>query len=366
MKIVVLGTRGIPAIPGGIETHCEELYPRLVARYACEVTVITRTPYVKEKKSFFKGVKLFNLWSPRYKNFETIIHSIIGLGMARLLSPDILHIHAIGPALVTPLARLLGLKVVVTHHGPDYDRQKWGFIAKAMLRLGERLGCRFANRIIVISETIKILVKQRHERSDAVLIPNGVNTPPPLTSTDYLETMGLEQKKYIVAVGRFVEEKGLHDLIAAYAGLQDKPIPLVIVGDANHETIYSRELKEAALKNGVVMTGYLKGEKLVQIFSMARLFVTPSYHEGLSITLLEALSYGLDVLVSNIPANREVGLDENNYFAAGDVVGLRLALQKKIEHKKLPDYSKILEKYNWDRISSQTWNLYQEVVGHHN
>ncbi len=364
MKIVVLGTRGIPAIPGGIETHCEQLYPRLVAKYACEVTVITRTPYVKEKKNYYKGVKLFNLWSPKHKNFETIIHSIIGVGMARLLAPDILHIHAIGPALVTPLARLLGMEVVITHHGPDYDRQKWGFFAKTMLRLGEKLGCRFAKRIIVISETIKILVKQRHERSDAVLIHNGVNTPQPLSTTDYLESMGLEQRNYIIAVGRFVEEKGLHDLIDAYAGLQDKSIPLVIVGDANYETIYSHDLKQAALRNGVVMTGYLKGEKLTQIFSLARLFVTPSYHEGLSITLLEALSYGLNVLVSNIPANREIGLDEDNYFVVGDVVGLRVALQKKMGHEQLPDYSKLLEKYNWDRISLQTWNLYQEVAGH--
>ena len=89
------------------------------------------------------------------ESLEAITHSLLGVFKARGFRPDLLHIHAIGPSLVTPLARLLGMKVVVTNHGPDYERQKWGRLASAVLRLGERLGTAYANKVIAISENIR-------------------------------------------------------------------------------------------------------------------------------------------------------------------------------------------------------------------
>ena len=77
-----------------------------------------------------------------------------------------MHIHAIGPALLVPFARMLGMKVVFTHHGPDYDRDKWGFAAKTMLKLGERMGTMFANEVIVISEVINRLLVKKYNRRD--------------------------------------------------------------------------------------------------------------------------------------------------------------------------------------------------------
>ena len=125
MKIVVLGTRGIPDIPGGVETHCQALYPRLVER-GCEVVLITRKPYVSDlSQTEYRGVRLKHLYAPKKKSFEAIVHTFLGVCYARWKSADILHIHAVGPSLMVPFARLLGLTVVMTNHGPDYDRQKW-------------------------------------------------------------------------------------------------------------------------------------------------------------------------------------------------------------------------------------------------
>ncbi|MCB0464464.1 MAG: glycosyltransferase family 4 protein [Aequorivita sp.] len=362
MKIIVLGTRGIPDILGGVETHCQELYPR-IATQGHDITVITRTPYVENKKRLsYKGVKLKHIYAPKKKSLEAIIHTFLGILYAGYKRPDVLHIHAVGPMILTPLARLLGLKVVVTNHGPDYDRQKWGKLAKTMLKTGERLGTKFANKVIVISNVINSIIKNRYGREDAFLIYNGVNFPTPSKDDDYLKSLGLEKKQYLIAVGRFVEEKGFHDLIEAYTETE-LPWKLVLVGDADHETNYSKELKEKAKRSNVILTGFIKGEQLNEIFTHARLFVMPSYHEGLPIALLEAMSYNLDVLVSNIPANLEVDLESPCYFDVGNLNDLRSKLNSK-NHANITsiDYSRKLKSdYNWDTIAGKVVTVYNDV-----
>ena len=362
MKIIVLGTRGIPNILGGVETHCEQLYPRLV-EMGNDITVITRSPYVVDKSILeYKGVKLKHVFSPRLKSIEAIVHTFLGVLYAAFKRPDVLHIHAIGPMIMTPIARLLGLKVVVTNHGPDYDRQKWGTLAKFILKTGEYLGTKFSNEVIVISEVINSILKDKYNRNDAHLIHNGVNIPRLSTSDNYIKSLGLEKGNYIIGVGRFVEEKGFHDLIEAYSKIKTN-VKLVLVGDADHETEYSKKLKEHAKNQNVILTGFIKGENLNQIFTYAKLFVMPSYHEGLPIALLEAMSYNLDVLVSDIPANIEVGLDEENYFKVSDIKALAKRLEYKLIENNLStvDYHNVLfEEYNWDKISISTLRVYRD------
>src|ERR1700683_1486228 len=125
---MVLGIRGIPNVQGGVETHAEQLYQRLVA-LGCDVEVLVRAPFVSRNHRFFGAIRLRRLWSPTRSGIEAFFHSIIGVLYAGLVRPDILHIHAIGPAIVLPIARLLGLKVVVTHHGLEDQREKWGRFA---------------------------------------------------------------------------------------------------------------------------------------------------------------------------------------------------------------------------------------------
>ncbi len=357
MKIIVLGTRGIPDIQGGVETHCEELYPRLVS-LGHDITIITRTPYVKNKKiKNYKGVKLKHLYAPRTKTFEAITHTFLGVIYAGFKRPHYLHIHTVGPMLLTPIAKLLGLKVIVTNHGPDYNRQKWGKTAKRIIKLGERLGTKYADKIIVISKVIDSILKNNYDQNDAVLIYNGVTIPAKSENTDYIGALGLTSQEYIIAVGRFVEEKGFLDLVEAYAKINSKT-KLVLVGDADHENNYSRSLKKQAKECGVILTGFLNGEKLNQIYTHAKLFVLPSYHEGLPISLLEAMSYNLDILVSDIPANLEVNLEKDDYFKVGDVQKLTESLKRKLSVKNKRDFSSVInKKYNWDIIANKFSNI---------
>lgn len=364
MKIVVVGTRGIPDIQGGVETHCQELYPRL-AQLGCDITVVTRTPYVPESRrtSAYGDISLKHIYAPKKKSFEAIVHTFLAILYARFSGADIVHIHAIGPALLTPFARLLGLRTVLTHHGPDYDRQKWGAAAKLILRLGESAGARFANKIIVISRVIANILETNYKRKDTDLIYNGVPIPLLDSATDYLDELEITKGKYVIAVGRFVEEKGFHDLIEAWQGMDALPYHLVLVGDADHETAYSQKLKQKAKSAGVILTGFIRGGKLFQIFTHARLFVMPSYHEGLPIALLEAMSYNLPVLVSDIPANLEVPLDNGCFFSVGDTRELGDKIQQKLQNRETPEYGELLKaRYDWGKVAQATYDVYQALL----
>lgn len=362
MKIVVVGTRGIPDIQGGVETHCEELYPRIAAA-GHDVTIIRRTPYVAENNRIteYKGVYLVDVYAPRKKSVEAIVHTFLALCKAKRLKPDIVHIHAIGPAILTPFAKLLGLRVVMTNHGPDYDRQKWGKVAKTILKLGERWGTKYADRVIVISTVIANILKEKYDRADTDLIFNGVNTPVKSDSRSYLQELGIADKPYIVALGRFVKEKGFHDLIDAYLRCEHREeCRLVIAGDSDHPDEYSNSLKERAKAAGVVLTGFIKGEKLNQLMSNAALFAMPSYHEGLPIALLEAMSYNLDVAVSDIPANRLDCLATEDFFHVGNVDDLAALIDAKIVRHATPrTYD--LSPYDWQAIADQTVAVYSSI-----
>ena len=360
MKIVVTGTRGIPAIMGGVETHCEELFPRVVA-LGYDVTVMRRSSYVADSLTEWHGVKLMDIPTPRKKAFEAIVHTVRAVIAARRLGADVVHIHAIGPALVTPLARLLGMKVVFTHHGPDYDRDKWGAAAKMMLRLGEMLGCRFANRVLVISDVIRNLIASKHGRTKGVsLIYNGVPAADKCHFPEYFSELGITEGNYVLGMSRFVPEKNLHHLIEAFSRVKSEGLKLVIAGDSDFPDEYSEGLKRQAREAGVVLTGFVKGQKLHSLLTNARCFVLPSSHEGLPIALLEAMSYGLPVIVSDIPANLEVGLPDKCYFPVGDIDALASRLSVLCEDPLARiDYD--MAKYDWDHIAKEVSDVYRSL-----
>lgn len=359
MKIVVTGTRGIPNIMGGVETHCEELFPRIVSK-GYDVTVIRRENYVQDELSAWKGVRLVNIKSPKKKSFEAIIHTFRAINKAKKLGANILHIHAIGPALLIPYAKLRGMRVVFTHHGPDYDRDKWGKVAKAILKLGEKMGCKYADDVIVISDVIKTLIAKKHGRTKRVhLIYNGVPKPDICHSPTYFGELGIEEGKYVLGMCRFVPEKRLHDLIDAFTSIRDKhnDIKLVLAGDTDFEDDYSKSLKQKAKENGVILTGFVRGEKLHSLLTNALCYSLPSSHEGLPIALLEAMSYGLPVIVSNIPANLEVGLPQECYHQVGAVESLAGKI-KAIIDKPVQRIEYDMSIYNWDTIANQVEKVY--------
>lgn len=391
MKIVVIGTRGFPNVQGGVERYCEQLYPELVEK-GHEVIVLARASYVEEKRYKYKGVEVIALDCPKNKYLETATHSKKAVVYAKKLKPDILHIHGIGPALYAPLARRSGMKVVVTVHSLNYEHDNWGWFAKRMLKKGEARACKYAHKVIAISEDIAESLRKKY-RCKPEVIKNGVSVQEKPEDITTLLKYRVQSNKYILAVGRFVPEKRFQDLIDVFDALRGpwtlegkekgpfkdpEALPegrqekihkeewkLVIAGDADHEDDYSRKLKQSARDTyNVVLTGFLAGEDLEELYANAGLYVLPSSHEGLPISLLEAMSYGVSCIASDIPANRAVPFSEDRYFKPGNIPQLGEKIKHFIDHpiseaEKQSQIEYVRKNYSWEEIAEATIRVYQ-------
>ncbi|WP_036294482.1 glycosyltransferase family 4 protein [Methylosinus sp. PW1] len=369
MKIVALGLRGVPNVMGGVETHCEQLYPRMrIVAPDIRITVIARALYVPEGRATFQGVDIRPI--PAIKNIylEAVTHTFVGLLYARFAErADVVHIHAIGPGLLIPLAKLLGLPVVFTHHGEDYNREKWNGLAKMALRLGEAQAVRFADRMISVSRPV---ARSLMERNPALtnrisMIPNGAAVGQWLeadgsAAADALRRLDLEPGGYVMTVARLVPEKGIHDLVDAASDLPDG-MKLVIVGGAQMKSAYAEKLLARASER-VIFIGELPRDDITPLYANTALFVLASYHEGMPIVALEALSSGARVLLSDIAPNKDLDLSADNYFPVGNVAALRAKLSA-IEDVPRANADVILLKYDWNVIARETVELFRVVVG---
>ncbi len=353
----MLGTRGFPDIQGGVEQHCESLYT-LLAADDCLITVFRRKPYIVKKEKVYDHISFIDLPSTRIPGFETFYHSFLSTVVCIIKRPDIVHIHNIGPGFFVPLLKIFGLKVVMTYHSPNYEHIKWSSLTRHFLKFSEFLSTKFADVIIFVSFYQK---EKLGNKLNFVHINNGVKLPSLTDKDDFIKDLGLTKRKYILSVGRFVEEKGFDLLIRANSKTKHKGFQLVIAGDSDHETSYSFHLKELAKENGVVLPGIVRGENLSQLYNHARLFVLPSYNEGQPLSLLEAMSYHLPVLASDIPATLQVALPEESYFTSGN----ELSLQEKLDQKLNSDFEAVnydMTPYNWDNIALQTKNVYKQLL----
>lgn len=366
MRVMLLGIRGFPDVQGGAEKHVENLAAAL-AELGCDVEAIVRSCYVGKEYTCWRNVRLSRVWAPCISGVEALLHSFLGVLLAAYRRPDILHIHAIGPALFTPLARAFGLRVVVTHHVLNYQNEKWGIVGRSLLRLGERLGMKFANGRIAVSESLASQMSTAY-RVPVSAIPNGTDKPRQMESVETLQAFGLTPKQYALAVARVDAQKRQLDLIAAYARLHEPKWKLALVGDADYTDSYTRAVAAAARDTpGVVVLGYQGGAALAELYSHAGVFVLPSSHEGQPIALLEASSYGLQSILSDIPAHRELGVAGARYFAVGDIATLHKYLAETLSapaptRLSAEEQARLLRTHDWDDIARRTLGVYSAAL----
>ncbi len=258
-----------------------------------------------------------------------------------------------------------GIKTVVQIHGLEWKRPKWGIIGRTFFKLAEYSLSYFPNKITAVSKVLKQYYEKRFG-IEVDYIPTGINKPTPRPPDKILE-YGLNKDSYIFFAARLVPDKGVHYLIDAFNELKtDKK--LVIAGDAKHEDRYINALKQKANKNTLFL-GFVTGELLEELFSNAYLYILPSEIEGLPISLLEAMSYGNCVLVSDIPENLEA-LDGHGYtFANKNTKDLHQMLSLLLENKDLVEAKKsearrhVLEHYSWDKIVDRYEEMYHSMGG---
>jgi glycosyltransferase involved in cell wall biosynthesis len=363
LRVTMLGIRGFPDVQGGAENHAQNLSVNL-AELGCDVEVIVRSPHIPKGSSrTFGGIKLVRVWSPRIKGVEAFLHTLLGVLRAAWKRPDILHLHSVGPALFTPLARALGLRVVVTHHLLNYENEKWGFVARGILRLGERAGMMFANGRIAVSAALAARMERTY-RVPVRVIPNGIRRPQKMQSTAILAAFDLKRNRYVLTVARVDEQKRQLDLIKAFARARRRPWKLAIVGSADYSSVYARAVAQAARETAdVVLLGHQTGDALAELYTHAGVFVLPSSHEGQPIALLEALSYGCPTILSDIPPHREIGASNSEFVRVGDIAALAERLDATFcagTERRLDgvERERLMRNHDWRQIARQTLEVY--------
>ena len=264
------------------------------------------------------------------------------------------------------IAHLFKIKTVVTVHGLDWQRSKWGGMATRYIKLGEKTAAKYADEIIVLSESVKKYFMETYNRK-ANFIPNGVNKPIKYGEELILKKYGLKKGEYILFLARIVPEKGLHYLINAYKELNtDKK--LVIAGGASHTNDYFKQIKELVKDNdNIIMTGFVQGRILGELFENCCVYCLPSDVEGMPISLLEAMSYGCNCLVSDIDENLQVIGKLGTHFKKSDQNDLRKKLQLMLEVQEDDDIKKrrsdyILNNYGWDKVVDETQKVYKNAI----
>ena len=366
------GHKRIPSREGGVEIVVEELSTRLV-KLGNKVDVYNRKGKNvqdknadKENKKIkeYNGVKIITIPTINKKGIDAFLYSFFASIRALFGHYDVLHYHAEGSCAMLWIPHLFHKKIIVTIHGLDWQRSKWGGFATKYIKYGEKCAIKYADQIIVLSENVKKYFKDTYNR-ETVFVPNGIEKPTMKKANIINNKYDLNKDDYILFLARIVPEKGLDDLIDAYEKFKtDKK--LVIAGGASHTNDYLEHIKEKTKNNkNIIMTGFVQGDELDESYSNAYLYCLPSHIEGMPISLLEALSYGRNVLISDIDENIQVAEKYATTFKMGDVSDLTNKLEACIEGKnryndnEIQEY--VLNKYSWDDVVEKTLKIYKEI-----
>lgn len=366
MTIAMIGHKYVPSREGGVEVVVDNLSTNMT-NLGNEITLFNRRRKKYEKRDHYNGCKVVNVFTIDKKLFDAIIYVFLATIKARNMAKkgkfDVLHFHAEGPCLfLNLLPKKRNYKVVVTIHGLDWQRSKWGKFASRILKKGEERAAKYADEIIVLSNNNHEYFKKTYGR-ETTFIPNGIDIPQIRKAQSITQKWGLTKDSYVLFMARIVPEKGLHYLIEAWKKVvaeinTDKK--LVIAGAASHTNEYHNRIMEMCKGDeSIVMTGFVQGQELQELYSNAYLFVLPSDIEGMSMGLLEALSYGNTCLVSDIPENTEV-ISKNSYsFKKGNVDDLAEKL-KEIINKNLQTHTGTTIYHTWQEVTKQTLEVYRK------
>ena len=361
MKIVMIGAKAIP-YPAGIDQYIENIGKRLVEK-GHQVTVFVRPHFMSHRKKYWIGMELKELPSIRTKHFDAITHVALSTVYSLNLKPDIIHFHMIGSSPFCLLGRFNGSRTVLHVHGLDYQRAKWGAIAKFYLKLSNLLSLYLPDKTIVISQALKKFYENKF-RKETVFIPPGIDLPEKIEPEEILK-FGLKKDNYILFLSRLVPEKGCHYLIESFKKIHTK-IKLVIAGSSTFDFKYVESLK-GSQDSRIIFLGEVSLNILKELYSNAYLFVQPSEIEGFPRTVLEALSYGKCVLASDIEGNKEA-LESCGYtFESKNIDDLSSKITFLIEHPSLvsSEFNKarsyIKENYSWENVITKLESLYYEL-----
>ena len=374
MKIAMIGHNRIPSREGGVEIVVEELSSRLVLMGHSVTAYNRKGKNVADKNAdkeahklkSYKGIRIVHVPTPDMKALNAIVYSFLATIGALLGNYDVIHYHAEGPCSMLVIPHFFGVRTVATIPGLDWQRAKWGGFATKFLKFGEKIAAKYADEVIVLSRNVQQYFLDNYNRQ-TIYIPNGVNRTEFLEPDRIVKKFGLEKEKYILYLGRIVPEKGITYLLEAFSKV-DTDMKLVIAGGGSHSGDFMDQVTELAKKDDrVIMTGFVQGNTLTELFSNCYMYVLPSDIEGMPISLLEAMSFGRRCLASDIPENKEACREYAQYFKKSDIESLREKLRESLEDpSKYRSFDEIMnycyKRFDWNKVTGASVRLYIDTI----
>ena len=366
MKIAIVGHRGIPANFGGSETAVEEIGERLV-KMGHDVIVYCRRHNSTTDVKIYKGMHRVILPSINTLNLDMPSHTFLSIWhMALTQKVDVVHFHGVGNALFFPLHKILSRsKTLLVVDGPDWNRPKWGWLARTALRTAFPMAARLGDEIISDNRPVQDMFRDQYGL-DTEYVVYGANQEP-VGDTGECQTHGLVPGKYLVQVGAMVPDKGAHLSVDAYEKI-DTEFPLIIVGD----TLYAHEYKNRVMSTKdprIHFLGYIFGEKCRDLVKNAYAYIHPLIVDGTSPALLQAMALGKCVISTDLPETRGVVEDVAILFKSQNVEDLREKIIFALQNPdKVAAYGKLAaqrieERYNWDVVARQYEALSYKALG---
>ena len=357
IKVAILGHRGIPCSYGGFENFAEHIAEKLVD-FGVDTTAYCRQDYFTKKPTEFKGIKLIYLPALNNKSLETLSHSFLSiLHLIFKNTANTVLLVNVGNAPMALLARIFGKKVILCVDGLDWERKKWGRIARIYLKACSYLARFAAHEIVTDATSVQEFYKEKRG-ARSTLIPYGsdienINGP--------VDIKGLENKKYFVYIARFEPENNPLKVVQAYVKSGCK-MPLVMVGDNRYNQEYVKEIKRAANSN-VLFLGYIFGKKYKKVLKNALAYIRAAEVGGASPAIIDAMGKNVCILANDKPENREIVDGAGFYYDLDNENELVKAL-KNIEEN--PEQAIELGKkggqrtallYSWDKITYEYLKL---------
>jgi len=355
MKIVFIGGRDIHIL-GGIENYTLNLATQLASfghqiivycesdHNACESVNGFEVRYVKGPKSNL----ICKPWVSLLATLRTVFKE---------KDVSLIHYNAWPPSLWAWIASLAGIPSLMEGHGLEWKRSKYGPIARRILKLMEGVTARCNKNLVMCSMDQVRYFREEYGRQ-AVCIPGAINLPSARAGagSNILERFDLQREKYFLFLGRLVPEKNPDCLIRAFEKSQLTGYKLVIAGANDALPDYVASLKELSRSHDVIFTGAVYGPDKDCLLANSFAFCLPSTVEGLSIVLMEAMSFRLRIIASNIEANRELLQGNALYVEPEADEDLARAL-KQAAQGGIPatfaqqNYLTLQEKYIWPKVA---------------
>ena len=373
LSIAYVGTKGIPARWGGIETYVEQVGKRLAER-GHHITVFSSLWYSAGfKGSQYCGMRIARVPSLRLQATDALTNGFFASWAVMHGAYDIAHFHGLASYFYVPLVRKSGTLTVTTTHAMEsnWENRKYNRLGRWMIKRAFEIGIRHSHRTSTVARHLQAKMQRRYAVEPAML-PAGLEPSKPAAAKVITDRYGLRGNDFLLFLGRIDPIKRIEWVVDLHRSVPNR-IRIVIAGGAQDSMTgaYLRSLQRASAGNPqVIFTGAVAGRKKRELLSNCIMLVAPSADEGLPLTVLEAASYGRPCVVSDLPAfqsvieNGRTGYlfpkEDRQQFAA--TVTTALQSPDRLETMGTSAQKELTQRFDWDITAERTESLYYRLL----